>query len=193
MCARAQSGILTANDIAINYLLGPVATAAAMIPTGLTAIPGDSQAVLSWNVSSNAVGYNVKRSANQAGPYSVIAPGLTTLGFTNTGLSNGIIYYYVVSATNSAGESANSAPVSVQPVSAVAPQLSFSLNSGQLQFNWPQDHTGWSLQVQTNSLNAGIGINWVNVPTSNTTNQMTFPVDPTSGSVFYRLVYPSGF
>jgi hypothetical protein len=48
------------------------------------------------------------------GPYTNtnIVTGLT---FTNTGLSNGTTYYYVVSALNAGGESANSSQVSVTP------------------------------------------------------------------------------
>jgi hypothetical protein len=44
--------------------------------------------------------------------------------------------------------------------------------------------------VQTNSLATGIGNNWVTVPSSNLTNQMTVPVNPANGSVFFRLIYP---
>jgi hypothetical protein len=59
-----------------------------------------------------------------------------------------------------------------------------------LSLSWPSDHIGWRLQVQTNSGSVGLGTNWVDVSNSIATNQMTFTVDPTVGSVFYRLVYP---
>ncbi|HWY75925.1 MAG TPA: hypothetical protein VN281_09930 [Verrucomicrobiae bacterium] len=65
--------------------------------------------------------------------------------------------------------------------------LSASTSSGQLQLVWPQDHTGWILQAQTNPPNTGLGTNWVTVPASSGTNQMAFPTDPTTGSVFFRL------
>jgi len=45
------------------------------------------------------------------------------------------------------------------------------------------------LQVQTNSLNAGLGTNWMDVPGSSLTNNVVLPVDATMGSVFYRLIY----
>ena len=110
--------------------------------------------------------------------------------YTATGLTNGTTYYFVVSALNSAGESSNSVSASAQPVSASPPQLGFVAANNQVQINWPADHLGWSLQVQTNSLTAGIGSNWVTVPSSSLTNQMTMPIDPANGSVFYRLIYP---
>jgi hypothetical protein len=59
-----------------------------------------------------------------------------------------------------------------------------------VQITWPADHLGWNLQVQTNSPAAGIGNNWVTVPSSSLTNQVTVPVDPANGSVFFRLIYP---
>ncbi len=58
-----------------------------------------------------------------------------------------------------------------------------------LTLSWPADHIGWRLQAQTNSLSVGLGTNWLDVPDSTATNQLTFTLDPTGGSVFYRLVY----
>jgi hypothetical protein len=54
---------------------------------------------------------------------------------------------------------------------------------------WPVNHTGWTLQVQTNGLNAGISTNWVTVPGSTLLNNYTNIIDPKQGCVFYRLVY----
>ncbi|MGH7989638.1 MAG: LamG-like jellyroll fold domain-containing protein, partial [Limisphaerales bacterium] len=182
--ARVESGVLTPTDIATNYALGLLASAAAVVPTGLTAATGDDEVTLAWNSSPNATSYNVKRSTTLNGTYIVIATNLIELNFTNTGLTNGITYYFVVSAINSAGESGNSIAVSAQPVSVSPPQLNFGAGNGQIQIAWPQDYTGWNLQVQTNSLT---GTNWVTVPISTLTNQMSFPIDPANGSVFFRL------
>jgi hypothetical protein len=181
---------LTASDIATNYALGLLATATAIPPTGLAAMAGDGQVVLSWNPSPNASSYNLKSSATSAGPYSLIASNLDTLTFTNTGLADGQVYYFVVSALNSAGESTNSAAVAAQPISSTVPQFSYLVSGGQIQITWPQDHTGWILQAQTNPLNAGLGTNWVAIPASTQTNQITMAIDSTAGSVFFRLAYP---
>ncbi len=56
-----------------------------------------------------------------------------------------------------------------------------------LQLSWPADHTGWTLEVQTNSLQAGLGTNWVAVANSTGTNIISVPIVPSNGSVFYRL------
>ena len=62
--------------------------------------------------------------------------------------------------------------------------------NGSLQLSWPADHLGWRLLAQTNSSAVGISTNWTTVTSSVTTNQLTIPVSPTNGDVFYRLVYP---
>ncbi|QMV43160.1 cellulase family glycosylhydrolase [Cohnella cholangitidis] len=84
-------------------------------PTGLTATAGNAQASLSWTASSGATSYTVKRAATSGGPYADVATGVTSTSYTNTGLTNGTTYYYVVSATNSAGTSANSSQASATP------------------------------------------------------------------------------
>jgi hypothetical protein len=188
--ARLESGVLTASDIATNYALGPLATAAAVTPGGLTAQVGDGQVVLNWNPVGNAASYDVESSSASNGIYTTVASNLTNPSFADSGLSNGMTYYFTVSAVNSGGESSNSVLVRANPVSLTPPLFSFSNASGQIQLAWPHDHTGWTLQAQTNSSISGIGTNWVNVPTSNLTNDIRFPISLANGSVFFRLVYP---
>ena len=83
-------------------------------PTNLVAAPGDTQVSLTWSASSGATSYNVKRSGTSGGPYTQIAAPTST-SYTDTALTNGTTYYYVVSAVNSTGESANSAQVVAVP------------------------------------------------------------------------------
>jgi hypothetical protein len=64
------------------------------------------------------------------------------------------------------------------------------VSGGILHLSWPADHTGWTLQSQTNSRNSGLGTNWAAVPGSTTVNSMNLPIDPANGSVFFRMVYP---
>jgi hypothetical protein len=131
----------------------------------------------------------VKRSTTNGGPYSIIASPATT-SFTNLSLVIGTTYYYVVSATNFSGESANSAQVSAIPSSTDPVAVSMSATGSILNLSWPTNHLGWRLQVQTNGLTTGLGTNWIDVAGSTMTNAVTLPVDANNGSVFYRLIYP---
>ncbi len=83
-------------------------------PTGLAATAGNMQVALSWTASSGATSYNVKRGTANGGPYPTVLPATTT-SYTDTTVTNGTAYYYVVSAVNSGGESANSSQVSATP------------------------------------------------------------------------------
>ena len=76
-------------------------------PTGFTVSPGSAKVYLSWNDSSGATGYQVKRATSSGGPYTTIASPATN-SYTDTGVANCSTYYYVVSATNSLGASTNS-------------------------------------------------------------------------------------
>jgi hypothetical protein len=158
------------------------------VPAGLTAVAGDAGAFLSWSAATNATGYNLKRANVSGGPYTVVATNLGDLFFTDTGLVNGTLYYYVVSGTNYFGESANSSPFSVRPVSSVPTPISTALTGSQLQLFWPADHLGWHLQSNSASL-ASTG-SWFDVAGSTGTNQLNFPLDARQSNVFFRLTYP---
>jgi len=84
------------------------------VPTGLAGAAGNAQAMLSWTASSGATGYNVKRSTTSGGPYTTIGSASTTV-FVDKTAANGTTFFYIVTATNGGGESANSAQVSVAP------------------------------------------------------------------------------
>jgi len=88
---------------------------AAQPPDTVTAVPGIGQVALAWSGAGAAVSYTVKRSTSPGGPFTTIAGGITDLGYTDTGLVNGANYYYVVSANNAQGESADSVPLLVTP------------------------------------------------------------------------------
>ena len=92
----------------------PVTVPAA--PTGLAATAGNAQVSLSWNASAGATSYHIKRSATSGGPYTQVA-ATNAPSDVDSGLTNGTTYYYVVSALNSAGESANSTEAIATPSS----------------------------------------------------------------------------
>jgi fibronectin type 3 domain-containing protein len=108
------------------------------VPAGLSAAAGNAQVVLNWTASSRATAYNVKRSITTGGPYAQISTP-TVPNFTDTGLTNGTAYFYVVSASNSVGQSANSAEVNATPVPpppATPTGLAATAGNAQVSLNW---------------------------------------------------------
>ena len=115
----------------------PVVLPPASAPDGLIATAVSSiQINLAWNASTNATGYKVKRSTTNGGPYTVVATGVATTNYSDTGLNSGETYYYVVSAVNSGGESTNSAQAGATtlPISlgALVHSYSFTETSGSI-------------------------------------------------------------
>lgn len=106
---RLNGHALTAAQVAASANPQPA------IPTNLSANPSDGQITLSWAVSETATTYNVKRATTSGGPYTTVGSGLTSPYFVDTGLTDGTTYYYVVSAVNWLGESANSAETAATP------------------------------------------------------------------------------
>jgi cellulose 1,4-beta-cellobiosidase len=144
---------------------------------------------LTWAASPGATNYFIKQSPISGGSYIVVGTN-ANVGFTNTGLNNGTIYYYVVSAQNVSGESTNSMEASARPVSLTPAQINLTIANSQMQLVWPQNHTGWQVQVQTNAPGAGLGTNWITISGSGLTNQFNLPIDAVNGSVFIRLISP---
>ncbi len=66
------------------------------------------------------------------------------------------------------------------------PILSGRIGNSALLLSWPQDHTGWRLQSQSDPLST----NWFSVAGSINTNQWTTLVSSASRAKFFRLVYP---
>ena len=110
--SATNSACESTNSIQVSAT--PVCTPPAA-PAGLTATAGDSLVSLRWNTSSGATGYNVKRSLIDGGPYTLLSGGLTDTNCTDSVVTNGTTYYYVVSAVNAGCESTNSIQASATP------------------------------------------------------------------------------
>ena len=88
-------------------------------PTGLTATAGNAQVSLSWSASAGATSYNVMRGTASGGPYSSVGSPANT-SYTDTGLTNGTTYYYVVTAVDANGASGDSNQASATPAAKAA-------------------------------------------------------------------------
>ncbi len=83
-----------------------------------SATPGDAQVVLVWiaalNHGSPITNYKVYRGTTSGGGMLVATIG-DVLTYSDPGLTNGVTYYYRVSAVNAIGEGALSNEVSATP------------------------------------------------------------------------------
>lgn len=116
-------------------------------PAGLSGTDGLAQVTLGWPASPGATAYNVKRSAISGSGYGIIAPGLSGSTYTDFTVLSGSAYYYVVTATNAAGESAPSPQLSAV-IPPTPPVLSGSAGNAMVAFNWTRSGgaTGYNLK-----------------------------------------------
>ena len=114
-------------------------------------------------------------ATNYAGAFAAVNPSAPAPGYawnTNTLATDGTLRIL---------QTVSQSPIVVNPVA----------TGSVLTLSWPADHTGWRLQVQTNTLSVGLTAgNWADVPGASTTNRVIILIDPANGSVFYRMVFP---
>ncbi|MCS7460853.1 S-layer homology domain-containing protein [Paenibacillus doosanensis] len=129
----------------------------------MTVTAGSGQVSLKWSEVAGAASYNVKRSTTQGGAYATIAENVTGTSYTDTGLMNGTTYYYVVTAVNDGGESANSAEAEATPTEPVTPAgplkapegLTLTASSGQVSLKWSEVAGAASYNVKRSTTQGG--------------------------------------
>lgn len=92
------------------------------VPTGLSAVAGDTVVNLSWTANSEGDldHYNVYRGTTSGSLTKVDEVPAGTTTFTDPGLTNGTTYIYAISAEDASGnESAQTAEVSATPTASV--------------------------------------------------------------------------
>jgi len=143
--------------------------------TGLTSLfCGGTILVTNIGVNALTAGDTLQifSASNYAGAFAnVLLPGLgTNLYWTNNLAVNGTVTV-------------------MSSVSTASTNLIWNVTGTNMQLSWPGDHIGWRLQVQTNTLNVGLGTNWTDVAGSSLTNVVIIPMNMTQGGEFYRLIY----
>ena len=113
--ARIYCRVLSAAEIA------SLAAAVRPAPPVLSVVEeGNQQVKLSWTTVPGTDFYNLKRSTTMgSGHITITSTGATT--FTDTGLTNDVTYFYIVTANNAAGESDPSNEVPATPRAGVPP------------------------------------------------------------------------
>ncbi len=151
-----------------------------------------SGAVFTANVQTNGVlataatgniTFKTNSVVQSAGPVvggsANSTPTTVPASYTVTATYLGDATYIGSSASLTVGSNVNTAPTNV-----VA-----SVSGNQITLTWPADHTGWTLQAQTNSTSVGLTATWYDVAGSATTNRMVIGINPTKPAVFYRLKF----
>ncbi|HEV2693308.1 MAG TPA: autotransporter-associated beta strand repeat-containing protein [Verrucomicrobiae bacterium] len=129
---------------------------------------------LSGTLTTNDT-FTLFSAASYAGTFAAITPATPGAGLawnTNTLTTDGVLRLVA------------------QPVNPVPTKITAVVTGNTLTLSWPADHTGWRLQVQTNSLNRGLNANWSDVAGSTTVHSVGVTINPVNGTVFYRMVYP---
>lgn len=149
-------------------------------------IPGGKAMVSATNTIFRGTGTIICPTNNLTpGTYPLLTYGKLSGSYTLAAMPGPFYYGLTNDGVNIDLEVATTPFVNTNPTNIV-----FAVANGQMTLSWPTDHTGWQLQAQTNSLATGLGTDWFDVSNSTTTNQVTVPINLTSGCVFYRLVYP---
>lgn len=154
-------------------------------PTGLNTVAGNAQVTLAWTASSGATSYSVKRSTT-SGAEAQIATVLTA-SYSDIAVSNGTNYFYVVSAFNSYGQSANSAEVSAVPgLSAPLAPTSLTATPGnaQVALIWSASAGATSYNVKRSNTSGGPYSTAVASPTMTAYTDMTV----SNGTPYYYVV-----
>ncbi|MVT08799.1 LamG-like jellyroll fold domain-containing protein [Chitinophaga tropicalis] len=87
----------------------------APVPTGFSATSvSERQINLQWTASVSATSYKIKRAATSGGPFYLI-DSVAGTSYSDTTVITDSVYYYVISAVNPMGETANSTEVKATP------------------------------------------------------------------------------
>jgi fibronectin type 3 domain-containing protein len=171
-------------------------------PTNLVATAGNAQITLTWTAPAGATKYDLYRSTTLGGegstPYKM---GLTTTSYTDTGLVNGMTYYYKVAAINAGGQSPLSSEVSATPkaTSLFTAQINFSSSKTEVPTGYFNDN-GLIFGSHANGLS--YGWNQDNTAAARDRNDVDSPDElhdslihmqkPTDPNASWKIAVPNG-
>ena len=125
-------------------------------PTDLAAAAGNTTVTLTWSGAAGAAEYQIKRSLTSGSGYVSIATniGNANVTYLDTGLANGMTYYYVVTAVSAGGESDPSNETVGQPSPAPTDLVAVA-GFGQVGLTWSDFVGALSYSVKRASTSRG--------------------------------------
>ena len=152
-------------------------------PTRLAGVAQSGRVALSWTASTGATAYNVYRGTVFDGEATTPIATVTSPSFTDTGVTNGTLYFYEVAATNSAGISGDTNQIAMTPMAAGGTSGAASIDCG-----------GGAAPPFAADTDFGSGASSSTTHAINTSNWLTSPVPPQSvlqtnrhGQMTYRM------
>jgi hypothetical protein len=161
----------------------------ALAPKGLSASVSNQWVNLSWTALVGATNYNIQRATNSGGPYIQIG-NTTTTNYTDITATNAVSYFYVISASLSSGETANSGEVVATPQASVRMGVHLDPETSQLLLSWPSWAANFSLWGTTNFSPPALWEQITNAPQdTNGVLSVTLPATK-EGQQYFRLKVP---
>ena len=163
-------------------------------PQSLSATPGNTQVSLSWSAPASDGGsaitnYKIYRGTS-SGSLTLLATIGTNTSFVSAGLTNGVTYYYAVSAVTSAGEGAQSSEASATPrTTPGAPQsLSATAGNAQVSLSWSAPSSDGGSAITGYKIYRGTTTGSLSLLATIGTNTSFVSAGLTNGQIYYYAV-----
>lgn len=105
--------------VCFGFLVNIAYAGVPLAPTVVTATPNDGSVTISWNNGDGAHGYNLYWGTNPEinikNNFDMKVPGITASPFTQTTLTNGVTYYFIIQSVNNKGSSYGSSVIAMKP------------------------------------------------------------------------------
>ena len=170
------------------------------VPTSLSATPGNGIVTLSWTAPSDTGGRTITdykiEYRTSGGSWQTFADGTSTsTSATVTGLSNGQVYQFRISATNNIGTGSASNIVSATPIATVqatAPSaptnLAATTGNAQVGLSWTAPNNGGSAITRYNIEQSTDGTTWTAATPATSTGTTVTVTGLTNDQVYHFRV-----
>jgi hypothetical protein len=161
--AVTDHGISRVDEVTVTAASGALPSD----PKNLTGVASSGRVALSWTASTGATAYNVYRGTVFDGQATTPIATVTSPSYTDTGVTNGTLYFYEVAATNSVGISGDTNQITMTPMATGGTSGAASINCG-----------GGAAQPFAADTSFGSGAASSTTHAINTSDWLTSPVPP---------------